>query len=121
MKNLFILLVVMFQITLFSGIAEAAWYIVRGRNVVAVTDYEPDLSDMASRNEVAVWSDEGIPLERAAFSKNKIVLKVKSAEEMSQEITAQEIINEETLVKNEMRKLTIEKLKEQGHKFKHIK
>jgi len=112
-----ILLLLLLYVPVFAG----NFYIVNPEGkVVAQCQYIPDQGDLATRGEYSIYSDEDIPLHEAVLKNEKIARKVKSAQEISEEIKAQEKANEEELIKETMRQLAIDQLKTEGHLFKYI-
>lgn len=122
MKYITLILVITVVLSLFPALSHADWYIVsESGKVVAKTTYQPSLTDIASRNEIAIWSDEDIELSKAAYDDKKIKKYKKTAKELKAEAVKTEKSTEEAFVRKEMRKMAMERLKEKGHTFKHIK
>lgn len=81
-----IIMVLVFSVA-FTVSANASWYILNKdtNRAVSKIKYAPDEKDLASRNEVAVFSKVDIPLEDAELFKGKIQKRAKSQEEKNEE------------------------------------
>ena len=71
----------------FTVSAHASWYILNKdtNRAVSKIKYAPDEKDLASRNEVAVFSKVDIPLEDAELFKGKIQKRAKSQDEKNKD------------------------------------
>lgn len=102
--------------------ANAYYYTVNNDNkVLAVTEYLPDETDLASREEIAVYSEEIINLEQAEYRNGKIIVHKKTSDELDAEIEFKEKQEELKKINNRVKLNAFEVLKAEGEKFKHIK
>jgi len=122
MNKVALFIVILMILAAFPGTSHAYWYIVsESGKVVAKCDYQPSLTDIASRNELAIWSDEDIKLSNAEYNSNKKIKKhKKTTNELKAEAIKEEKATEEAYVRKELRNMAIERLKEKGHTFKHV-
>lgn len=121
MKKLLIFTILIFT----SSIAQADWYIIsRDTNrCVSITQYEPDRSDLETRNEVAVYSkDNDIKMSEAEMFNGKIQVRIKSQSEKNAEIQALKEQEEMAEVYHEMfRQAYIAvKTKNPDKEYKHL-
>ena len=66
--------------------AFADFYVVNLDNeVIANCKYQPDIKDLESRDEIAIFSKKDIPLEEVEYRGGKIVKHVKTASEIQEE------------------------------------
>ena len=105
-------IILIFAITcLMVGVSEASWYVVDADNKVIVKcEYEPDAKDLKSRNEIAVFSEEEIPLREAEYVKGKITRHIKTSSEIALQNKRKKKETERVL-KNKKETMTNEKLK----------
>lgn len=100
---------------LISTPAFAGFYIVNIDNaVIAKCNYQPDIKDLESRNEIAVFIEEDIPLEDAEYRGNKIKKHVKTATEIQAEVDKQKERAKEKLIRDRMKKIAMDELIAEG-------
>ena len=101
---------------------EAAWYIIdtETNRAVGITQYKPDEEDLASRNEIAISSDEDVLVEEAEYVNGKIKVRMKSQEEKNKKEEADEEEAEMAIVYHRMFTDTYKLLKAEGKTFKHM-
>lgn len=122
MKHIMLILIITVIISQFPGTSHAYWYIVsKSGKVVAKCDYQPSLTDIASRGELAIYSDEKIELNEAEYDDKKITRHRKTAKELKIEAIKREKATEEAFINKEMRKMAMERLINGGHSFKHAR
>lgn len=86
MKKLLILL----SVFIFVGNAYGDWYTVDlDNNVVVKSNYRPDQADLDSRNEIAIFLTEDIPLQEAEYRGGNVVRHVKTGQEIAAEAQEQ--------------------------------
>ncbi len=79
-RYLFILIIL--SVFCFEGIVHAKWYTFNEDNkAIALTKYEPDVNDLNSRNEFAVFSNANIKLRQAEYRGGKVKVRIKSQAE----------------------------------------
>ena len=102
--------------------AHAAWYIINQdtNRAVSVADYKPDEADLASRNEIAIQSDEDVALEDAEYLNGKIRKRAKSQAEKNAIKEAEEEEAEMGQVYHRMFTDTYKALKAEGKTFKYM-
>ncbi len=108
MKILLVTLVLLFLLfSIVSSLYAEIYYVINKEGEVIVKCYyEPDKDDLASRDEIAVKSNEDIPLEEVEYKNGKIQRKTKIQEEIISD--EQEAI---VIIQRQILQLTIEKEK----------
>jgi hypothetical protein len=117
MKKLFLILV-MLSLT---APAYCSFYIVNADNkIIARADYIPNKADLESRGEIAVFTKEDIPLNKAEYRDGKIILHKETSSEKSIRESEQAKVIEEKKIDMKVRKMACEKLVEEGEKFTKV-
>ena len=107
---------------LMTGIAQASWYVVNIDNeITSKCEYQPDYKDLESRNEIAVFNEDGISLMEAEYRSGKIVKHIQTASELALEQEQIEIQSESLLINKKMKDIAITALEESGVVLKHNK
>jgi hypothetical protein len=107
---------------LFTTPAFASWCIVNNENVVmSVAEYQPDVADLSSRNEISVLCDKTIPLSEMEYRNGKVIKHVKTTKEKADDAKAVKKSEEENKINQQMRKQAYEALKASGTVFIEIK
>lgn len=103
----------MFSINVFAG----QWYIVDkyDKGVVATSSVMPDENDLDSRNQITVYSEDMIPLDKADYKNKSIVLHEKTSKELSDEKELKEKEEKEAKIQAKMRELAEKALAEEGY------
>lgn len=100
---------------LISVPAFAEYYVINIDNeVIAKCKYQPDIKDLESRNEIAIFSEKDIPLNEVEYRGNKLKKHVKTKGEIQAEEKIKKIQAEEKLITERMRKIAREQLESEG-------
>jgi hypothetical protein len=109
------ILFTIFFLTLSLNVFAGQWYIVNSdKDVVATCNQMPDEKDLDSRGEIAVYSEEAIDISQAAYKGKKIIVKEKTAKQITEEAKEEKRLARESKIQEKMRESAIAELEAAG-------
>ena len=120
MKRVYLVLIILLAFTIPCS---AGWYVISldTNRATSKTNYLPDANDLATRNEIAIFSEEDIPLKDAELMDGKIKVRAKSQAEKNEIADKKAEREDRALIQKKMKELAYDALVVENVKFKKLK